>query len=242
MYYYDDYYDEPNEFEEKIEEFKGVLVKAVKKEHQEEIARLREENQKLLSTQDEMKKAKQEYESKKRDYEYKIKDAMENAKKEYFNTNIKDVVESVTEKQILYYARQGSKYVPKCNLCDDDRKLTATFANGKTTSMSCQCNRTDDIYRPEKAEIVTLTIGRYKKKSYDRYSSIYARYKPSYHGADDSDYDYKEFSICFIADIFSDEVKTAKFRYGERVGFTSLVECQKYCDWLNISKDVTAND
>ena len=46
-YYYDDFYNEPSEFDEKMEELKESLAGAVKSEFLEEMERLKKENKKL---------------------------------------------------------------------------------------------------------------------------------------------------------------------------------------------------
>ena len=61
--YYDDFYNEPSEFEQQIYEFKQALVKAVKEEYQEELETLRKENAELAdfkSKKDELERAHRE--------------------------------------------------------------------------------------------------------------------------------------------------------------------------------------
>ena len=47
MYYPDDFYNEPSEFDMQVEEFKESLAKSIKSDFLEEMERLKAENRKL---------------------------------------------------------------------------------------------------------------------------------------------------------------------------------------------------
>lgn len=57
-YDYDEFYNEPSEFERQVGQFKQSLIEAVKREHKDEVDRLRKENTELQ----EIKKRKKEIE------------------------------------------------------------------------------------------------------------------------------------------------------------------------------------
>lgn len=57
------------------------------------------------------------------------------------------------------------------------------------------------------------------------------------------DYSFQHFGIQFVYDKFCEDVdKIEKLYYGKKIGFKSKEECQKYCDWLNGSKDIEDED
>ena len=65
MYYPDDFYCEPSEFEMQVEEFKESLAKSIKSEFLEEMERLKAENRKLQGIKDNFEQVKRDYERKK---------------------------------------------------------------------------------------------------------------------------------------------------------------------------------
>ena len=52
---------------------------------------------------------------------------------------------------------------------------------------------------------------------------------------EDDDYGYGDFKILHITDAFDDNTLELRktLSYGEKIGFKTKEECQKFCDWLN---------
>lgn len=81
MWYDEDFYSEPSEFDMQIEEFKESLSKSVKKEYLEEMEKLRKENQALWEVKKNFEQIKREYENKKHKLEIAVRDAENKAKR-----------------------------------------------------------------------------------------------------------------------------------------------------------------
>ena len=61
---YDDFYNEPSEFEEQIEEFKQSLMDSVKEEFTDEMELLRKENKRLQDIKFRMREIEAEHQKK----------------------------------------------------------------------------------------------------------------------------------------------------------------------------------
>ena len=81
MYYdYEDFWAEPSEFEQQVEEFKDALRNAVKDEIKEEIMSLKSELATLKEFRDERHKLIREYEAKIREEQREVEDVKRTAK------------------------------------------------------------------------------------------------------------------------------------------------------------------
>ena len=67
MWYDEDFYDEPSEFEEQVENLKESLSKSIKNEFMEEMERIKKENKTLQGIRDHFEQIKRDYEQKKRE-------------------------------------------------------------------------------------------------------------------------------------------------------------------------------
>lgn len=117
-------------------------------------------------------------------------------------------------------------------VCDANRNWVLTWPNGETTTKKCDCASLDYWYEPEETYIDTL---RYKIKDSRYPSERYYRLKETYSHSKYDDYSFVDFKIQFVFDSFCDDTIKAhqQLGYGEKIGFKSKEECQKYCDWLN---------
>lgn len=233
FYDYDDYWAEPNEFEQQIEEFKDSLRKDVRAEIKERIESLEKELSELKAYKDDKNKIIQEYENKfkeiKREADKKIREAKESEEKmkkarlhqllgEYLTVGWK--VKSVWE------------YGEKCDKCDDNRKIHFTSPQGKKYVEECQCANRHYKYFPVEAILSKIYV---RKKNfswndkgetdfYNRYYTVESKEK--------DDYDIYETSseVYTSSDIDFEKVNTY------RAVFLNEEDCKKYCDWINEKK------
>lgn len=213
--YYDDFYNEPSEFEQQIYEFKQALVKAVKEEYQEELETLRKENAELAdfkSKKDELERAHREalheFEKKKAEIERSAKHMR--------------LVELLSENMLAgWFAKTKYTEKPKCDLCDEKRQITYTKPSGAKASEPCYvCGSSEHTLVPEEIEVYKFT----QRKS--RWGDEYPQIKKYYKRKEGQDWD--DFEACretYAGQPFEE--------INNRTVFLTFEDCQSYCDWIN---------
>lgn len=235
--YPEDFYDfyEPSEgeifFDEMKEKFKEILLEDVNNE----LNKLRSENAKLRKTVEEYENVKSELSIKKNDLEWKIKNVRDEVERDFYNKTIEEVFEQLLEDEEVWYAEYVPHEKPKCNLCNEERKLIAVYPDDKTVSKDCECAKPTHVYEPVTSINQKIKFHKsYKKSGSDKRVYLVKSYQPNKNYADAYDC-YSEFKIKTIYDDFTEEVKEyheAKC-YGEKIAFRNPAACQEYCDWLN---------
>lgn len=220
-YDYEDYYGEPNEFEQQIEEFKSSLYNCVKQEHKDKMERLEKENIDLQEIKRNWNSLEKDYKDKIRELQLKIDTAERDAKRLRLNDLMQEL------KQHLWQANSFTVYDSKCNKCDENRQISFTSPSGKQMNEDCECAKAFTKYVPKQYELYsfqqnTNEIGKWYKKPYD-----------------DSDY-YSEDSKRVELLVKTEE----DFKLIDRlyyVFFANEELCQKYCDIKNKENGVTEN-
>ncbi|MCM3704049.1 hypothetical protein [Paenibacillus macerans] len=215
MYEYDDFYDEPSEFEQQVDEFKQSLLNAVKDEFKTEMERLRKENAELQ----EIKNRKNEIEAEHTRALYQFE-----SEKLQFENKMKRMrlAELLGENLLVAWFPAGQDIKkPKCDKCDDRRMIMYTTPRGKTEYEYCECTETSRVYQPE--EIQCYKFYQSKSSWGDNYPTVSLYFQRK----EDRDYDTFEARRHPYAGEPFEEVN----KYS--VAFNSPEECQAYCDWLN---------
>jgi hypothetical protein len=150
MYKYEDFYREPSEFECQIDEFKASLMAAVKQEHQEEVERLRKENAELRPVKKRMRQIEMERNSEKHELERVKRDALKEAKKMRLTELLKDY------KAAIYTFDSVPIRKPKCDKCDDDRRIPYTTPLGKPAKEDCTCREFTYAYKVREVMATSL--------------------------------------------------------------------------------------
>ena len=213
---YEDYWDEPSEFEKQVEEFKTSLRNAVKAEIKEKIDSLEKELEELKTFRDERDEFVKECNA-------KIADAKREAR---------EAKEARLHKILGDYLTFGWKvdaayeYGEKCEKCDDNRKIHFTSPQGKQYEEDCQCAKRHYRYFPKLVELLEFRV---KKKNF--YSSdADVDFRNRYYYAKD-DRDYERFrsanDVYTSSDIDFEDVNSYC------AVFLNEEDCQKYCDWKN---------
>ena len=235
-----DYYEEPPYYESTLadeilieyqQKMKNALLESVKTE----IENIKEENERLKQEKDKYKQRERDILNKENDLKYKEENLKREVTNEFYQSNIGDTLKQYIEECEVWFADIERYQNEKCNLCNEERKLVAKFPNGEITKTACACAKMLSKYVPA---ISVTTMIKFSKRD-SRYSSerkfYFSRsYSPS-KDRNSYDYDYQEFKIYNVVDEFDESIiELHKNKsYGERLGFKSKEECQKYCDWLN---------
>lgn len=232
---FDDYYD-PSEGELFFDEMKEKFREILREDVNSELSRLTKENAELRKIVKEYNDKKMELTRRERDIQYKEDNLKRDVEREFYSKTMDEVFEHLLEDSEVWYAEYVPHEKPKCDLCDEERQMVATYPNGEIVKKQCDCAKPTYVYEPVIS--VNKQIKFHKSYKYsDKKCYFTKNHKPNKDYAEAYDY-YSEFRIENIYDEFNDDVKEyheAK-RYGEKVAFKNEEACQKYCDWLNEQK------
>lgn len=211
MHNWDDFYNEPSEFEQQVEELKQLLMETVKDEFKTEMERLRKENEELHDVKKNFDQIKREYKAKEREFEIKMQNAERKAK-------LARLAELMKEYEVVMYsARRMRKNGPKCDKCNEHRKIEFTSPSGRLMQEDCACAAPIIWYEP-----LQHILHEFR---YDTEMTVW--YKP-----------YKNSDEGFT--FYSSKVARCVYEKGmdyEQLDsyntlFKNKEDCQAYCDWL----------
>lgn len=216
----DEFYHEPSEFEEAVESLKDDLRKAVKEEVQDELTRLREENIEFRQTFQNLEKLERATERAKRDYEFKMSQAKYEAKREVQQEGLQTLLKLLSEPK--YRVRRSSKEGPKCDRCNENRRIPYTTPLGKRQLETCECAVTSLHYVVEEQIVCSVTR---------RNGRVMAWYESAQGAFDDNDRDYFRSSdyLKSPVDVLESDLLESPHDYG----FDSQEEAQRIADKLN---------
>ena len=131
---YDEYFSEPSESDIAFDELKEHLKNEVKNEIKSELERLEKENQELQDVKKNWKKLENEYKEKEKDLDYKINQV----EREALRKPIKELFDNVSSE--YYIVIRNYEKLPKCDKCNDERKLEYVDIFGRKHKFDCTCN------------------------------------------------------------------------------------------------------
>ena len=235
---FDDYY-EPSEGEMFFDEMKEKFREILREDVNTELSRLTKENTELRKIVKEYNDKKMELARRERDIQYKEDNLKRDVEREFYSKTMDEVFEHLLEDSEVWYAERVPHEKPKCDLCNEDREMIATYPNGEIVKKQCDCAKPTYIYEPVISVNKQIKFHKAWKPRYSDHKKCYftKNHEPNKDYAEAYDY-YSEFRIENIYDEFNEDVKVyheAK-RYGEKVAFRNKDACQKYCDWLNEQK------
>lgn len=210
MYYDEDFYAEPSEFENQVEGLKIALASSVKQKFLDEMDALRKENEALREFRDEKDAYYRELKQAKERYEIKMRDAERVASRK----RLKDLLSafSVTG----YRVHIEYVYGPKCDKCDDDRKIHYVSPAGRKMVEDCLCASKAPSYSPREVPLTSFNAS-------DKLSSVY--FERTVKG------DYDRYDKC--AELYDEKKPPFSEINRYRVVFLKEDDCMRYCDWLN---------
>lgn len=209
-------YDEPSEFEMQIDEWKETLRSEVKKEYQEEMARLKEENAKLMDIKNNWYEKVGELEKEKAKVTYAIRTAEEEAKR----MRLRELLEDFT-KQAWGYKGNYEYIREKCDKCDEKGYIHYKSPQGRDVKEECNCRKQTYFYSPVEAEIVE-----FKGRRGCENIKIYFEYKRNNFDDDDQD------NYTLTTRIYNGEDFDSIESYFGMI-FFDKEDCQRFCDYLN---------
>ena len=212
----DDFYDEPSEFEEQIDEFKQGLISAVKDEFKAELERLSRENAELQSIKIRMREIEREHKS--------TLNAIENDRRNLEATiKLQRLTELLPDNFLQGWcvaAKHEEK--PKCEHCDENRRLEYKTPRGREQQEQCECAEKLVTYFLEPAELYKFTQHEYCYGG-ETTPGIHVYFE---HKTRDRNDEFTRENSIFAGEAFKDIN-----RY--HVVFLDKAKCQEYCDWLN---------
>ena len=213
--YYDetDFYHEPSEFEQQMDELKESLMKSVKKDYLDEMERLKKENAELQEVKNNLDNIKSDYRDKTAKLERERRDLEYNVRRERISNLIGE-----TEYFTVAYR---SKQKPRCGECNDGRVHYKT-PSGKDAYEYCECHGSYHIYEP--IPILLSSIGL-------RDGKAWAWYKVRDRGRYDEDLQYYDDSI-HGNDLIKDESQFEGLSTYKTL-FETKELAQKFCDLKN---------
>lgn len=235
MYFDEEPYYEPTIADEIMFEYQQKMKDALLESVKYEIEQIKEENIRLKKQNEEYKKRENNISSKESELKRKEENLKREVTNEFYKTNIGDTLKKYIEDCEVWFADIERYQNPKCDLCNEDRKLVAQYPNGKTSEANCDCAKMFSRYIPGSSFISVITFNkRDSRYSSDRNFYLSRTYIPG-HNRSSYDYDYQEFKIHHVIDKFDETIIELheKKSYSEKLGFRNKEECQKYCDWLN---------
>lgn len=225
-YYDEDYYSEPSEFDQKVEEFKEMLADSVKKEHADEMARLRNEVARLKGQTLNLRKLEQEASRAKADAEAAKRVAEHEGKREFAKMKFKELIEELGETK--YCVGWKFKDSPKCDECEEDRYITFKTPQDVVMRARCICYKRTAVYEVQEQYVVE--IQRNRDSSRKRDFNLWYEAKPGIR--DDEDYVRSRW-IKNARDLTDEEINKSL----TEVGFDTKEEAQKWADKKNGESD-----
>lgn len=216
-YYDDDFFYEPSEFEEKVNELKESLTLAVKEDILAELKKLREENESLKDFKEKKEEYERELQRTKNECDRKIREAEENAKK----MKLREVLDFIS---VTGY-RPKAEYIkkPKCDKCDKYRKIHYITPMGREAEEYCKCNDSIVKYSTEEVKLVKFDVD-------DREDEVTFHYEKE----KESEY-YVSYS--YIADVYRTLDTDFNDINSYKAVFLKKEDCQRYCEWLEKKKN-----
>jgi FtsZ-binding cell division protein ZapB len=224
MEYYgeDEYYPcyEPTVVDEILNEYQEKMKDALLDTVKLDIANTKYENTKLKEENKTLKEREHEVNQKERQLEIEKKNLMLKVRNERLAELMKDF------EVVMYKVRTTIEKLPKCNNCDDNRKIHFKSPLGNDMSESCLCDKGKTIYIP-----MEFICTEFRINSNNKEMSMWYKMNRG------SDYDYYSYESSDYAEtVYNNDMKYEDLKSYYHIYFKSINECQKYCDWLNKTK------
>ncbi|WP_127532766.1 hypothetical protein [Paenibacillus kobensis] len=223
-YYNEEFYYAPNEFEQQVDEFKTALLNSVRDEFKAEMEQLRTENAELQEVRKNIDKMRHEHQTKLNELNNIKNDAMRIVRKERLSELMKDL------QVVMYRATTDYPLPPKCDKCNEKRKIVFFSPSGQELFEHCKCASGKSVYMPEEYVACEFSMDSYNANKV----KVWYKLKPSSSSNRNDDYGSYD-SSTYRESIYNDKMSYADLdKY--KTFFKTIEECQKYCDWLNENK------
>lgn len=204
----EDFYDEPNEFDRQIAEFKVGLMDAVKDDFKAEMENLRKENEELQEVKKRMKDIEFERRQEKNEVERIRREAVDEAKKD----RLTQLLEGM--RHTVYTVDYEYENKPKCDKCNDDRNVEYTTPLGRVAHEACLCKKTIKNHFVKEMQAFRISLN---SQGDALLTGFYD--------------EFRDESIK-IHDIMGSEVKNEDVREWKPY-FETKERAESYCEWAN---------
>ena len=222
----DYYFDNHSEFDAQVDEFKESLKKAVKQEYIDEMNRIKKENEELQEVKKNFEAIKQDYVRKERELESERNNLLSTVRKERLEELFKGC-ESVAYKVGTTVAK-----IPKCDRCDDCRRIHFKSPLGNYMTERCSCDKGKQLYKPKTLVVSEFSLGRHELSVF---------YKPfDWSDTDGMTIDH-DASSTHSSNVYKEGEDFSKLKRYETV-FMNEEDCLKYCEYLQEKEDNKVNE
>ncbi|OMF47746.1 hypothetical protein [Paenibacillus amylolyticus] len=210
---YDDYYPDPTPYEEQIDALVSAVKESVHEDIRNKLERLERENAELQVVKRDFEKIKIDYRRKENELDMEKKDLESKVRRERLLDLMKDFEIE------LFRPSTTTEKNPKCEKCDETRRIHFKSPSGKDMYESCECNFGRKVFEPN----------RYVCSSFASISGKFTAWYKPYSDYDGMEYDWSSDAPAFI---YNGEDYTSIQEMYRSVYFKTVEECQAYCDWL----------
>ena len=200
-------------------DFKASIVDNVRKEIKDKIDRLEKENAELREVKDNWDQIKREHATAMCELSLAKEQAKRQAEKARLQTVFRDLC------VIGYLVHCEYMQGPKCDKCDEYRKIHFVSPMGRSMTENCQCAASKAFYSPKEVPLMSFWIGNGVQRRY------YER----------SDSDYSDQYTC-CAEVYSELPEELETINSYSAVFLNVADCQAYCDWHNKKNGLSAED
>ena len=174
MWEEDDYYDY-SEFNMQIEQFKESIRNSVKEEITETIENLKAELATYKDLKENWEAKNKELDDKIREYETAKWQLEQDIRKELKQQTLVDLMGETYNAWGIDYTTEC--LIPKCDKCDDKRKIHFKSPSGKDLTEDCSCNIQGRVYFVVPAELKKVVSHKYEGRPSSNYNEILYSYK-----------------------------------------------------------------
>lgn len=219
MCYEDDFYYEPSEFDQQVDEFKASLMKSVKEEFLQRMAALEKENAALREFRDDKEAIIRDCESRVAKAQREARDAEDKWKNARLHKLLGDFL------TVGWKVGYKYEYGPKCDKCDEDRYLHFLSPQGNKCKEKCNCAKYITRYFPEEAVLSKIYV-----RTNNFLSGVDLDLRNRYYTVKHED-DHDKYEVA--SDVYESGFECEKVDNKYRAVFLSEEDCQRYCNWLN---------
>lgn len=212
-YYDEEFYEEPSEFEQQIDEFKTSIVNSIKEGFKTEMEQLRKENAELQVVKKDMEKIRNDFRRKEIQFESDRKDMEQAVRRERLSVLMKNF------EVLMFRADYKNIMPPKCDNCNENRRIPFITPLGRQSEEDCNCKFTTKTYFPAEYIASSFRIGDNNEML------MWYKMNP------ERDYDHASWDSGALGKtIWKEGMEYEENHY--RTYFKTQADCQKFCDWL----------
>ena len=206
---FDDFYDESSEFRQLMHEFEESLRSSIKQEFLDRMEILERDNANLREIRDNWDRKVRELQEACIQREAEAQKVIRDAKRIRFRELISEVT------PVVYAIDYNIVPKPKCNLCDEYRRIKYITPTGRQATENCTCNDSNYEYYVKPVHAVQL---KYDDNGIKRVEYLFNE-------------DAEDRLSALRSRLIDDEPFDIKNRYGAM--FLSEEKAKAYAEWLN---------